>query len=177
LFINEKQGAIDEIMSWISQSHFEERISYLRKDVMLNDDAAMLIIDVVDDNFLTLSYDKIEISNLRKLQGKFGTEESNYLIENEVRKIEEKFQKSTFITDAINIQPNQSSNSKKIKKKSNKKKKKKGFWESKIQYLKNFISLKNTLLSENDLKNYSKGANKTENDASSGDIGSITDKF
>jgi hypothetical protein len=65
-FIAEKQNALDEVLGWNTQKQFERRISALRSHDLQNDDSAILIIDVVDDDKSDLSYHKIKISKLER---------------------------------------------------------------------------------------------------------------
>src|ERR1700748_3356912 len=49
-FISEKKNAIDIITSWETQSDFENDIVSLRRSLLYNDDCAILIITVEEDN-------------------------------------------------------------------------------------------------------------------------------
>jgi len=66
---SQKEKAIEEIeKKWHNQEEFEHNISELRSENLLNnDDSAILIIEVDDDNKNELTYNKVEIQSLSKL--------------------------------------------------------------------------------------------------------------
>lgn len=68
-FILEKQKAIQEISLWKNQIDFEKSISGLRKTSLQNDDSAILIITVEEDNSDEINYSDISITNLDELLG------------------------------------------------------------------------------------------------------------
>jgi len=66
-FIKEKETARQEIDSWKIQNDFETRIEELRKTTLQNDDSAILVIRIEDDNKKDIHYLNHSISSIEKL--------------------------------------------------------------------------------------------------------------
>src|SRR5258706_1235013 len=66
-FISEKQEAIDIISEWNTQADFEESITKLRKINLYNDDAAILVIPIKEDNMPEITYKDFSITNFNEL--------------------------------------------------------------------------------------------------------------
>jgi hypothetical protein len=66
-FIKEKENARQEIDGWKNQEDFETRIEELRKTSLNNDDSAILVIRVENDNQKKLSYTSTSISSIDEL--------------------------------------------------------------------------------------------------------------
>ena len=186
-FINEKQNAIKEIKEWKDQQGFENRINFLRKNGLQNDDSAIMIIDIQEDGNPYISYDKILISDLKKLQSSQGNGAS-LIFEKEIIEIEKKFlnppngigQKHTS-EDSVPKKPNNISDfERKINVK--KGKKQKGFWEKNLSVVKGFFSSHATEEIKSNDSDKVVGKILSENpkkkpDTPSDNVGSITDKF
>lgn len=91
-FLKEKDTAWKEIMRWQDQFVFERRISKLRKHEMQNDDAAILIINVVDDGIPGISYDQVRLSDLEALVGSKADKEKLPDLGNQINDIADKFE-------------------------------------------------------------------------------------
>ncbi len=86
-FITQKQKALDEISKWENQDDFEKSIIQLRKDNLQNDDSAILIISIENDNSNSFNYTNISITNFDKL-----LEEEEIEME-KIRVVEERLRK------------------------------------------------------------------------------------
>ncbi|MDC1188615.1 hypothetical protein N8089_02365 [Flavobacteriales bacterium] len=85
-FINEKKDAIDEIGKWKNQDDFEEFIKRERRSAKLgNDDSAILIINLIEDNENKITYTENEVSNIYDLASK-----QEHEIKKQIDKLEEK---------------------------------------------------------------------------------------
>ena len=191
-FVTEKQSALNEIRTWRSQDQFEQRISDLRKDQLQDDDSAILIIDISDDNTVNLTYGDILIADLKKLASNLNGEPgiSSNIYEDEVRSIERKFSAQSQETNNEKKTSQQSiehqSNSQDyLKEKSRLKKKKRGFWERKIDKIVNYFSVKDQItndhknddiVSERNISQQSYDS-PNKNNNNSQDFDSITNKF
>jgi len=137
-FISEKQRAMQIISEWKTQSDFEQSIISLRKQTLQNDDSAILIIKVVEDNSDKINYkniavtdfsglleiekgevEKLEVEN-KKIQKKESTvkENSDSIASNESQDVKNKkneLPSSEYIVDLTN--------------KEEPKEKEKGFWK------------------------------------------------
>ncbi|MDP1744861.1 MAG: hypothetical protein Q8L90_04750 [Bacteroidota bacterium] len=66
-FISEKQKALQVISGWKNQEDFESSIIEHRKIALYNDDSAILIIRIEEDNSPIINYKDISVTNLKKL--------------------------------------------------------------------------------------------------------------
>jgi hypothetical protein len=67
-FILNKESSLDKIGLWENQTDFENFIEFERENGELgNDDSAILIIELTDDNSITLTYNNTKVSCLEKL--------------------------------------------------------------------------------------------------------------
>ncbi len=78
-FISEKQAAIQEISKWKSQDTFEKSVIQLRKTTLYNDDSAILIVNIEEDNIPEIHYKEILVTKLDEL-----IETENKAIKNEI---------------------------------------------------------------------------------------------
>lgn len=93
-FINERENAISKTEAWKDQTDFERFLNEERQSNLGNDDSAILIIKVEDDNKDDLSYD-LETSNISNI---------NELIEKQQKEIEAealKNQENNLETEAV----------------------------------------------------------------------------
>jgi hypothetical protein len=81
-FIKDTEKAMTEIDSWKSQTDFENRIELLRKSEMANDDSAILIIKIIDDNKNELSFESISVSDIAELISIECKQKENEIIKN-----------------------------------------------------------------------------------------------
>lgn len=187
-FINAKQSAISEIETWHSQEIFEERIKNLRKKGLHNDDSAILVIDIQEDNSYGINYGDVNVSDLKKLRGIFDDERGKKNYKKETEEIERKFLSTPHkypLVSEINVYDKKSNQRiyKKpeyLAKRDKKKEKKKGFFDGQLQIIRGFISSvifdkKRTPKKENAKEIPPIKTLKQKND--NGDIDSITNKF
>lgn len=66
-FICEKQNALTEIRKWKTQEDFIASVNHFRKGNLQNDDSAILIINVAQNNSSQIEYENISITNFSEL--------------------------------------------------------------------------------------------------------------
>ncbi|MGZ4089178.1 MAG: hypothetical protein ACXVNM_07085 [Bacteroidia bacterium] len=151
-FISEKQNAINEIAKWKTQELFEEGVQRLRKLNLQNDDSAILIIIVKEDQSLEFNYGDVLVTNFHDLlkedERKLNQERDNNTVnKNEIKSgTEEKSEttKNADIginlkgdSDELNVQGYQKPliSGLQLEKNPKKRKKDKQFWERQLDKL------------------------------------------
>jgi len=187
-FIDNKQNAVDEIESWKSQDIYEKRIAELRKQGLQNDDSAILVIKVDDDNSESLNYSDISIFKLPHENLDFSIPDKPTEIEDSAisisqkfiqnddedkraellqRSVENKLQQELEIENMVEVFERKISE---IDKKPKFKKKKKSLWKK----ITNFFYASDDI---DDANEHPNEGNHSDNQTTDGNINSISDKF